>query len=284
MFENKIIIRALMNKEWQEQRWRFFLSTFVLSGLFASLLSARIIPPNEVSILIYGLVGPLTVIFLTTGPVATERAHGTWEFLSALPISRSDLLLTKWKTGLYQLIGMMTITTLIGVLTLWSRGSPNLAIQNPAHQRFLISSFYHSGNLMDPNFIPPNSLSQAYFQVIIQWAFGYPTILICLFACLSTIILSCCYTFFFFILTRARNEFSAALGGILLTIVMVIMMASWTRFLDPFLSLFLILDPEQIVWVPLLLLIHILLWVALPLWCVKRNPKGIIEKWMGEGA
>ena len=108
--------RALLWKEWREQRWRFFLGTFVLSGLLAGLLRAQIIPANEAALLIYWPVGLVMVIFLAMGSVAAERNDCTWEFLTAQPVSRAEVLLAKWRMGFLQLIGMITIATLAGDL------------------------------------------------------------------------------------------------------------------------------------------------------------------------
>src|ERR1035437_885912 len=116
------IFRGLLRKEWQEQRWRFFLGTTVLSGLLAGLLRAQIIPNGEAALLIYGPVGLVMVVFLAMGSVASERADRTWEFLTVQPVSRARLLRAKWAMGLAQLTGMMVIATLAGSVAMASRG------------------------------------------------------------------------------------------------------------------------------------------------------------------
>src|SRR5260221_12632211 len=104
MAENgRQIFCALLRKEWQEQRWRFFLGTVVFSCLLAGLLRAQIIPNGEAALLIYGPVGLVMTIFLAMGSVASERADHTWEFLTVQPVSRAQLLRAKWMMGVAQL-------------------------------------------------------------------------------------------------------------------------------------------------------------------------------------
>src|SRR5580704_10557154 len=116
------IFCALLLKEWQEQRWRFFLGTTVLSGLLAGLLRAQIIPNGEAVLLIYGPVGLVMVVFLAMGSVASERADRTWEFLTVQPVSSAQLLRAKWLMGLALLAGMIAIATTAGMIAMASRG------------------------------------------------------------------------------------------------------------------------------------------------------------------
>jgi len=269
----RTIRRALLWKEWREQRWRFFLGTFVLSGLFAGLLRAQIIPRNEAALLIFWPVGLVMVIFLAMGSVAAERSDRTWEFLSAQPVSRAEVLLAKWRMGFLQLVGMITIATLAGVLAIWSRG----------FRRVPIFQEYHE-----------DTISQKMVEVLTAQPVTHPLIWLCTFASIAMIALVCWYTPLFFILTRARHEFAAALGGILLTITLHVWLFHlfvyadagirvlfFTTLLNPLSALVLILDPKYEIWLPVLLLAHIWLWVILPLWFVRRAAERTITKWMG---
>ena len=192
---------ALLSKEWSEQRWRFFLGTIVLSGLLAGLLRAQVIPYTEAALMIYWPAGIVMVIFFAMGSVAAEKSERTWEFLTAQPISRAEILRAKWLMGLMQLVGMMAITTVAGLLAMYSRGF-----------RLMPSTLHmwRADNIADL----PKMLS----ATVGVWSTGHPAIWLCVLAVSATVALTCCYTPLFFILTRARNEFAAALGGILLTI------------------------------------------------------------------
>src|ERR1041384_957150 len=120
--QRRAVRAGLLRKEWQEQRWRFFLATLVLSGLLAGLLRAQVIPAKESLILIYWPAGLLILLFLAMGPVASERANRTWEFLMAQPVSRGEVLRAKWLMGLLQLVGVMMIACFAGmVVTLLCR-------------------------------------------------------------------------------------------------------------------------------------------------------------------
>ncbi|HVP12896.1 MAG TPA: ABC transporter permease subunit, partial [Phycisphaerae bacterium] len=206
----KSIRAALLRKEWQEQHWRFVLGTIVLSALLAGMLRAQIIPSNEAAVLIYWPVGVLMTIFIAMGPVATERADRTWGFLIAQPVSRADVLLAKWRAGLYQVLGIMAIATAAGALALWSRGF-----------RITPVSYYQIG----PSDGPLQTLSKwlagngvRNYEIAYTTAVTHPVLWLCVVSVVSTAALVCWYTPLFFILSRGRSEFSAGLGGILLTI------------------------------------------------------------------
>ncbi len=195
--------RALLSKEWHEQRWRFFLGTLVLSALLAGLLRAEVIPRSEAALIIYWPVGVILVIFLAMGSVSVERSDRTWEFLIAQPVSRAQVLRAKWLVGLLELVGMMTIATLAGLLAVWSRGF-----------RLMPPDPFNTG----PGPGPETDWFDRTIYVTGQWLSAHPVIQLCVVAAASTVALACWYTPLFLILTRARNEFAAALGGVLLTI------------------------------------------------------------------
>ena len=192
---------ALMWKEWREQRWRFLLGTLVVTGLLASLMRAQVIPPREAALFVCWPVGILMTIFLAMGSVAAERADRTWEFLVARPVARSEVLQAKWLVGALQLTAMMLIATAAGMLALWSR----TRFCMPLTERFLPA--------------PPSDLMRMWvydFDVLYTYR---PVLWLGCCGLVATLTLLCCYTPLFFILARARNEFTAALGGILLAIV-----------------------------------------------------------------
>ena len=169
---------ALLQKEWCEQRWRFFLATVVVSGLLAGLLRAQVIPSLEAEVLIFELVGLLLAIFLAAAPVSGERADRTWDFLTVQPVSRSQVILAKWAMGVLLLIGTMMISTMAGLVAMWSRGTR------------LMPQMYESHNSPD---------------VFTTWSTTQPSLSLCVFAVVGTITLACWFTPLYLLLTRARN-------------------------------------------------------------------------------
>jgi ABC-type Na+ efflux pump permease subunit len=259
------IFRALLRKEWQEQRWRFFLGTVVLSGLLAGLLRAQIVPSLEAAVLIYGPVGLVLVIFLAAGPVAAERADRTWEFLMAQPVARSEVLLAKWAVGVFQLAGTMAIATVAGLLAMWSRGFRTMP-KVPAR---------YAANPIEASAV---------------WFAAHPVLALCVFATVGTIALACWFTPLCLLLTRARNEFAGALGGLLLTIAPLLWLGQFfigssainiVALLNPLSPFVLIVVQNHLLWLPAVLPFHVAIWIVLPLWYVRRRSNWLTEKWMG---
>ncbi len=259
-----------MAKEWHEQRWRFALGTLVLSGILAGLLRAQVIPYSEAALLIYWGVGMVLAIFLAMGPVAAEKSDGTWTFLLAQPVSRADVLLAKWQVAVMQLAGILIVATVAGALAMWSRGFAGM------------TSLFEE--------VPREY--QTHWWALAGWLIEHPVVWLFVMAGVSILTLSCCMTPLFFILTRARNEFAAALGGILLTIVLylwlVVSVGLLTEFdqptgstvlkvlaifpggLNPMLPLYLGFAPHKHAWLPPVMAAHAILWIAVPVWLVRR--------------
>jgi ABC-type transport system involved in multi-copper enzyme maturation permease subunit len=268
---------ALLQKEWCEQRWRFFLGTVVVSGLLAGLLRAQIVPSLEAVALIYGAVGLVLVIFFAAGPVAAERADRTWEFLMVQPVSRSEVILAKWAMGVLQLTGTMAIATVAGILAMWSRGfriMPN------------VSGLYARNSA----------------EAFGAWSSTHPALSLCVFAAVATTAMACWFTPLYLLLARARNEFAAALGGVLLTIALLLWLTlvtsqeargvvtalSWVIIaaLNPLLPFVALFVPAGPIWLPLALAVlalavDVTVWIVFPLWYVGRSSSGLIEKWVG---
>lgn len=184
------INRALLWKEWREQRWRGVLSVLVLTTLSASLVRAQLVSLPEAVLLLFGPVGLLLAIFLAMGSVATERQDGTWDFLRAQPAGPASILRTKWLVGAVQLAVAFLIAGLAAHLAAWSRGLYDLP--------------------------PPPGVAGGP-----GWGLGLGNSAEALWRFVMTALVSMLawYTVLFFILTRARNELHAGLGGLLLTIV-----------------------------------------------------------------
>jgi ABC-type Na+ efflux pump permease subunit len=193
------------------------------------------------------------VIFLAMGSVASERADRTWEFLVAQPVSRAEIVMVKWKIGAFQLLGMMMIATVAGMLAMWSREAPHTDSFSDRVQSLLF----------DADVSP-----YAFMKTLTSET---PEVWLCWQGFCSAGALLCWYTPLFLVLTRARNEFSAALGGILLTIVAHAWLAQgitsdWTSALpNPLVPLVMSMHPSKATAAPQVLLVLALLWVCVPL-------------------
>lgn len=261
--------KALSSKERSEHRWRSLLATFVISGLLASLLRAQIIPIEEAAILIYWPVGLIMAIFLAVGTVATERAEGTLEFLLTQPVSRNELLLAKWKNGLIQIVGMLSVATLAGQLAFYSRGIRMLPFEK-------IDAFSKFLDVLNPQATHP-----------LRW--------LAAFAFVAILALLCCYSILFFVLLRARNEAEAALVGVLTMIGLHIWLSQiaispdgknplfWIGLLNPVSVFMLINNPNLLHLVPIVCLIQTVIWLLIPFRYLRFYTAGhgkILEKWI----
>ncbi len=250
--------RALLAKEWHEQRWRFFLGLFVLTILNAALLRAQVIPYSEAVLAVYWPVGVMIVIFLAIGPVAGEQENRTWDFLLARPISRADVLTVKWAAGLLQLLGIMAGATAAGVIAMLSREFPARVIP------------------LDPSFAAPETIASGW--TLMGWVSTHPVAWLCVVALAATVGLASLYTPLFLILTRGRNEFAAALGAILLSIVVHLWLGhfvlswpmrlvAWANPLSPLVAVLYLGNPQ---WLVVTVPLHIVTWIALPIWLIRR--------------
>jgi len=111
------MIAALWWKEWREQLGRWAPATVLLAGWTALLVSARLISIRETTagILIFG--GWMLSVVLIIAPLPSEKTHGTWPFLCALPIDRRRVLLAKWLSGAASITAMYAVTVLAGCVT-----------------------------------------------------------------------------------------------------------------------------------------------------------------------
>jgi hypothetical protein len=211
------------------------------------------------------------------GSVASERADRTWEFLTVQPVSRAQVLRVKWAMGLAQLAGMMAIATTAGMIAMASHGFrrwPEFEYEEIRYR----SNFFH----------------------LLTGA--HPLQTIAVFALVATISLACWYTPLFFLLTRARQEFTAALGGIFLTIALLVWLIQLlpaggltafgatvsfyhaalfcTGLLNPLSPLVVGFSEAFAPFLPSLLLAQIGLWIILPVWLVGWKSGRPIQQWM----
>jgi len=200
----------------------------------------------------------MIVIFLAIGPVAGEQENRTWDFLLARPISRADVLTVKWAAGLLQLVGIMTVATVAGVIAMLTREFPARVIP--------LATSYASDQAIVSS------------RGLLDWMASHPVGWLLVVALAATVGLASLYTPLFLILTRGRNEFAAALGAILLSVVVHLWLGqfvlswpmrlvAWANPLSPLVAA-LYLGNQH--WLAVTVPLHIVTWIALPIWLMRR--------------
>lgn len=250
------MIRAMLWKEWREQRWRFALALVVMTTLSASLVRAQLIGTTEALIIVFGPVGLAMALFLAMGPVATERTDRTWTFLTSRPIRKGDILRVKWFVGALQVVVVFAIAGAAAHLAAYSRGVLDL----PPAPEFAQIGWGSS--------VAAGSSARSLWTVVLS----------------AGVAMLAWYTVLFFALARARNDLHAALGGILLTVVLLAWVAHYltniakVEELRTVLTVSVLFNPIS----PLVLLIEparervtsfgiaLVLWTALPVWLAGR--------------
>lgn len=250
--------RALLWKEWREQRWRCVLGVVVMATLAGSLVRALIMPAAESVILVFGPIGLVLTVFIAMGNVAAERDAGTWNFLLARPVARANLLRTKWLVGAAFVVGMYLLAGAAAHLAAASRGIFDM----PETQIYSGKAFETWINASSPAWLW-NVVGSAAVSML-AW-----------------------YTVLFFVLTRARNELHAGLGGLLLSIGLVAWALQYpmskafeitgdarlfwyTSLLNPAAPLITIAEPLGLRAVVFLIAIGV--WIVFPVWVIGRRP------------
>lgn len=88
------MFRALLWKEWVEQRWRMAFGAVVIGALTAAGLQARMLPDERV-LAPCCVIGAVLAMLVGMGVVAAEREAGTLRTLLFLPIRPAAVLLAK---------------------------------------------------------------------------------------------------------------------------------------------------------------------------------------------
>lgn len=118
------MLKALLWKEWHEQRWRMALACAWLMGATAIGLKIRLVPDGVV----LGLVGvPMAVllpVFAGMGLFAEERQAKTMAFLQVQPTHRWQILVAKLGMGLLVLAVPFTVTFGMVLIFVGSRELP----------------------------------------------------------------------------------------------------------------------------------------------------------------
>jgi ABC-type transport system involved in multi-copper enzyme maturation permease subunit len=115
------MLKALLWKEWQEQRWRMALVCVWLLGITGIVLKTRIMPDGELLDMIGIIGGVILPIYLGMGLFALERKNGTFAHLLAQPVGRGRVLTAKVIVGLLAYVGPMAICGIMICLTVGGR-------------------------------------------------------------------------------------------------------------------------------------------------------------------
>ncbi len=115
------MLKALLWKEWHEQRWRVALATVWLLGLTAIGLKTRILPDLAILVLIWVPTVLILPVFLGMGLFASERKAKTFPFLMVQPVGRNVLLAAKATAGLLAYILPLAITGIAVCLAVGGR-------------------------------------------------------------------------------------------------------------------------------------------------------------------
>lgn len=94
------MLKALLWKEWQEQRWRVALATVWLLGMTAIGLKTRIQADAAIVTLMWSPAVIILPVFLGMGLFAAERRDGTLAYLMLHPVGRGQILAAKVIAGL----------------------------------------------------------------------------------------------------------------------------------------------------------------------------------------
>lgn len=115
------MLKALLWKEWQEQRWRVTLATVWLLGMTAIGIKTRVMADKAVVMMIWNPALILLPIFLGMGLFAAERKERTLSYLIVHPVSRSQILAAKVIAGLLAYLTPFLIGGLVACLTVGGR-------------------------------------------------------------------------------------------------------------------------------------------------------------------
>ena len=119
------MLKALLWKEWHEQRWRVALATVWLLGMTAIGLKTRILPDETIIGMIWTPTAVILPVFLGMGLFAAERRNGTMPYLMVHPVSRSCILAAKVIMGLLSYLVPMVVCGVVICLTVGGRELPS---------------------------------------------------------------------------------------------------------------------------------------------------------------
>jgi len=113
------MLKALLWKEWHEQRWRVALATTWLLGMTAIGLKTRILSDQSIIVTMWSLAVIVLPVFFGMGLFAAERKEATLPYLMVHPVARGQILAAKAIAGLLAyltpfLIGGIAVCLAVG--------------------------------------------------------------------------------------------------------------------------------------------------------------------------
>lgn len=116
--------RALVWKEWHEQRWRLGFGIFLV-GMFTLIgLRTRIVPDEQVVVFAMMIGGMFFPLMVAMGLIAPERAEGTIVRLLALPVPVWMVLAAKALVGGVVCVTPMVVSAVIACVVAGDREMP----------------------------------------------------------------------------------------------------------------------------------------------------------------
>lgn len=132
------MLKALLWKEWHEQRWRVALATTWLLGMTAIGLKTRILPDVVILVITWIPMAFILPVFLGMGLFASERRNGTLRYLMVHPVSRNQVLTAKVIAGL---LAYMTPVLIGGIAIYLAVGGRELSTADVVGRIAVIAGF-----------------------------------------------------------------------------------------------------------------------------------------------
>jgi hypothetical protein len=114
------MIKALLWKEWQQQRWKLAFGCVLLAGYTMIGVQTRLLPDIAVIVSSIFLGSIVLPIFVSMGLVAAERSDGTLRGLLALPVKARTIFAVKVAMGAAACI--VPIVCSFAVVSVMTRG------------------------------------------------------------------------------------------------------------------------------------------------------------------
>jgi hypothetical protein len=190
------MIRAILQKEWNEQRLRLLFAALVSALAVWFVLRANFLGLTESLLVALCPIGLIAAPGLAIATLGLDRAQGTWVFVASLPVRPADVYRVKWSSGAFQLLALFLVAGGAAFLAAASRGMLD-AVAIPERARRHMGGLHPEGN-------QTLWLALVVLSVAVSFLAWYTTL--------------------FFLLTRAQSETQAYAGAALLSAVMIIWM------------------------------------------------------------
>jgi hypothetical protein len=93
------MLKAILWKEWREQRWKMVFGAVMLLFVEGVLFATQLTSEGEIVIVIWVFGGLLFALYSAMGVFAPEQMQRTIAFLGARPVAPGKVFLVKWLVG-----------------------------------------------------------------------------------------------------------------------------------------------------------------------------------------